>query len=48
MLEISVASRDPAVAALAAASSMLVRYNSKWSSVSFGMVGGRSWSWKVT
>ena len=44
MLDISAASRDPDVAALATVSEMLVRSNR--SSVSSGMVGGRYW--KVT
>ena len=42
MLEISEAYRDPDVAALAKASDMVVRYDSKRSSVSSGMLGGRS------
>ena len=45
-LEMSAALRDPAVAALSTVSYMLVRYESKQSSVTFGKVGGRSW--KVT
>ena len=44
MLEISVSSRDPDVVALATASDMLVRYESKRFIVSSGML----WkSWKV-
>ena len=46
MLEILAASRDPNVAALAASYDMLVRYESKHTNVSYGMVGDRSW--KVT
>ena len=42
MLEISEAYRDPDVAALEKASDMVVRYDSKRSSVSSGMLGGRS------
>ena len=45
MLEMSEASRDPSVASLATALEILVRYESRCSSVSSGMVWG---SWKVT
>ena len=45
-LEMSAASRDPGAAALSTVSNMLVRYESKRSSVTFGKVGWRSW--KVT
>ena len=48
MLDISAESRDPDVVALETAYEMLVIYESKRSSVSFGMVGGRSWSGKLT
>ena len=45
MLEISTASKDPDVDALATALDMLVRYESKRSRVSYWMVWGY---WKVT
>ena len=41
-MEISAASRDPAVSTLATESDILVRYKSNRSSVLSGMVGGRS------